>query len=808
MKPIAKSRISALVSVVCIACLPGPQAETLAVTLSSSQQKGAVPMEQNLDSVAENTFVRNYGPKRTAPVFKGAFSVGMVLIQFPDTSMPAADGIKQRLFNFGPMTITDYFKEYSQGLSWPMPLIVGEEDLAKAIYMAPQPLGYYCAHDFWRNPLGFKGKAEGEGRAKALRDAAAAHAFKLYKKPPENAGIPLQSNGRPHLVCYAFATQLVSKEMFQKFIEPHYEGRTFTGTDKPGWPGYKPEIPWGDPLWPNSIPQVHVEGGGKTVCHELGHVLGAPDYYHAPERNDGVPGEPSLGWAYGPTGPGYCRYIYNGFLTAKNYPTCPKSGTYTVYPRQTNPAGDKPIGCFIPSSHPHYLFCIEYVKGEKPPLGNPGKQGLLISVINTTLTSSLLGAPEICYVYRPNDPWFRSGGDIGQALFGKATGRTSFSSASEPSSRLPNLLDSGVTIENIVEKDDSVTFDVTMNPVMLSRTAYNDSLVPKIKLDEITEILPSSFNAKSTVTFRGEPMKTDYGFCWNTMPSPRVPTGSLTANSNYFPLYHRDRYEARITGLRPNTKYYVRAYARNAKGLSYSENEITVTTTDLKTPPSMVPPLLQDNFTKNWSIEKYYGFAVTKTGDFIGSTAPATLLKLTAYYRKALGSAKSKKSGIDYTRIHVNPSESRPEFRMKEFTDALHECKRLAKEAGMLETDFSDDFDKAFIATFDLKQDRMLKVKPIEELSAASMANLEPAIKASLLNSQPVLAGLDSVQLSPRSYGLSWVIIDGFNEKGQYHIVFPRDEDRAFNVTSGWYSLDVLLNQVEKTKLIFGMGAN
>ena len=85
--------------------------------------------------------------------------------------------------------------------------------------------------------------------------------------------------------------------------------------------------------------------------------MGAPDFYHAPERYDGIPGTPCLSWAYGPTGPGYCRYIYNAYLPRTNYPTYTKSGTYTLAPRKTNPAGNAAVGCFIPSPHPHYVYC-------------------------------------------------------------------------------------------------------------------------------------------------------------------------------------------------------------------------------------------------------------------------------------------------------------------------------------------------------------------------------------------------------------------------------------------------------------------
>lgn len=775
---------------------------------SKTSRTRTTPGELDIAADTEKITCRNYGPKRTAPVFKGAFSVGVVLVEFPDTLMPPLNDIKEGLFNFKNMSVTDYFKEYSQNVSWPELLIVGEESFPKCVYKAPQPIGYYCEFDFWSNPLGYKDIADGHERANTLRTAAEKHAFSMFKSPPAAAGINLQNNRRPHIVCYAFAAKVVNPSEFKDIIRPRYNGlmKSYNKTEE-AWDLYKPQIGWSDPLWPNSIPQVKVEDGGGTVCHELGHVIGAPDYYHAPEKFDGTPGTPSLDWAYGPTGPGHCRYIYNGFLKKENYPTLTTSGTYTLYPRKTNPAGDKAIGCFVPSAHPHYIYYLEYVKDEKSPLGNPDKQGMLVHVINTTLSSPLFGAPDLCYTYRPNDPWFRSEGDSGAALMGAATGRTSFSTSTDPASRLPNLMDGGMEIDSVSEGSESVTFKLTIRSKPLSTADYKYSLVPKIRLDEITGVLPTSMHADSTVLFRGEPMKSDYGFCWNTMPHPKIPGGSrITANATYFPLYHRDRYGARIIGLRPGTKYYVRAYARNGQGISYSDEELTITTPPLTQAPASVPPLLEDDFSGNWVIDRWYGEAVDSAGDFIGSSAITTLLKLTAYYRQSLDPEKAKaKDGIDYTRIHIKPSLNRPPARMKEFFDALHECEKLAKNAGMRENSFGKDFDKNITKVLAIQTSRSARTKPVEPLTSESIPNMEKQIIDSLVNAVPVVAGQDSVQLSPRGHGLSWVIIDGFNEQKQFHLVYPRNTDRDFNRKTGWYPLDTLLIDVNEAKLIFGL---
>lgn len=766
----------------------------------SKAQAAPKPDELNLSHKAEKISARAFGPKRKIPVFKGAFSAGLVLVQFPDTSIPALEQIKARVFNFGDMSVADYFKEYSQNTTWPELLVVGEKDFPKCVYQAPQPKGYYCEYDYWSNPLGYRNAEEGEARASQLRSAAEKHAFSFYKKPAPASGIPVQANGRPIIVCYVFATDLVPPADFRNLIRPHYKGLVKPYDKKSeAWDLYKPAINWSDPLWPSSIPQVEISGGGGTVCHEFGHVLGAPDYYHAPEKFDGVPGVPCLEWAYGPTGPGYCRYIYNAFLTARNYPTLTTNGTFTLYPRRTNPAGNKAVGCFVPSTHPNYVYYLEYVQGERAPLGNPGKQGLLIHVINVTLNSPLLGAPDICYTYRPGDPWFRSAGNSAEALWGNATGRKSFSTESEPPSRLPNLLDGGVTVDDISETGDCVSFKVRIKQIPLTAAALKDSLIPKISLDEITEVLPTSFHAKSTVLFRGEPTKSDYGFCWNIRPGPTL--GPLS-----FSLYHRDRYGGRILGLKPNTEYYVRAYARNDEGISYSKQEIRVKTPPLKPLTNSVPPLLEDGFSNNWEIEGYHGNDADSHGNFIGSSAITTLLKLTTYYRAALTPRPPKsRDALDYKRIHTQPSHNVPPFRMKQFEEALRDCTAVADSAMMRGAAFPKDFDREFMKAFGMKAFLPSKVRPVLKLDDKSLPAVAPLIVESLAASQPVVVAQESIQLSPRSHGLSWVLIDGCNENNQFHIVYPRGHDRDFDRKTNWYPLDTLLVDVNKAYIIFGL---
>ncbi|MFN5738717.1 MAG: hypothetical protein ACK47H_09060, partial [Akkermansiaceae bacterium] len=140
----------------------------------------------------------------------------------------------------------------------------------------------------------------------------------------------------------------------------------------------------------------------------------------------------------------FSRFYHHAYIKEENHPTIKTSGTYTLHPRHIKPTGKEALGYLIPSSHPHYMYHVEYIHQENASVGvGPTHEGMLISVVNLGLTN-YLGSPDYTYVYRPNDPFFRGLGDTEKCLFGKKHGRTEFNMKTEPSSRLPNLIDGGV----------------------------------------------------------------------------------------------------------------------------------------------------------------------------------------------------------------------------------------------------------------------------------------------------------------------------------------------------------------------------
>ena len=276
----------------------------------------------------------------------------------------------------GGFTVTDYYKEYSQGIAWPVFAV------HPTFYMAPQPLGYYCRWDGESNPIGFK--SDGAERARKLREDA----LRFVKS---RGGLPPGGSFNCWVYCRKIAWTGPSSGA-ERSMRPYYRPLSPEEVEKgkkdPVFK-YNPKIPWGDPLWPNSTIQVHYPGGGNVMVHEIGHCLGAPDFYHCTEEHDGVPGNPALKWAYGPTGPAYCRWKYQAFVPPNAYPTVKTSGTYKLGPRsgrfpasaaKSRPdmfpgAPEKPapmpLGLYVPTTHPNYMLYLEYCRDEKTACRRP-----------------------------------------------------------------------------------------------------------------------------------------------------------------------------------------------------------------------------------------------------------------------------------------------------------------------------------------------------------------------------------------------------------------------------------------------------
>lgn len=236
---------------------------------------------------------------------------------------------------------------------------------------------------------------------------------------------------------------------------------------------------WADLLWPHAwglfTYDVRIQGarigsyfltmengfGAGTICHELGHVFGAPDLYHYTDT--GAP-DAVGGWclmcssADPPQGIcGFLRYKYNHWIS--DLPEITESGSYTLLPL-TSPERNL-FKIKSPFSRDEY-FVLEY----RRKLGRyetsvPGT-GLVVYRINPGAGNGNAGGPpDEVYVYRPGGS-ITAGGSLGSAALG-VSNRKVINDKTDPNAFLWNNGEGGpggLDVFNVSARGDSLTFEV------------------------------------------------------------------------------------------------------------------------------------------------------------------------------------------------------------------------------------------------------------------------------------------------------------------------------------------------------------
>lgn len=87
--------------------------------------------------------------------------------------------------------------------------------------------------------------------------------------------------------------------------------------------------------------------------------------------------------------------------------------------------------------------------------------------------------------------------------------------------------------------------------------------LPTVNTGSITEITATTAKCSGEVTNQGASTVTERGVCWATTHDPTANGTHATSGSG------TGSFTCNLTGLTPNAVYYVRAYAKNAQGISY-----------------------------------------------------------------------------------------------------------------------------------------------------------------------------------------------------------------------------------------------
>lgn len=250
---------------------------------------------------------------------------------------------------------------------------------------------------------------------------------------------------------------------------------------------------WADLLWPHAWGlfsyDVRVKGakinsyfltmelgfGGATMCHELGHVFGAPDLYHY--SSSGKTGPDAVGgWCLmcGSADPpqsicGFLKLKYNHWIA--DLPEIAVSGVYSLKPL-SQPTNNL-YKIKSPFSRTEY-FVLEYRKKEGRYESSVPGTGLVVYRINPGAGNGNAGGPpDEVYVYRPGGSLTEVGSLSSAALIAPA--RRAINDKTDPNSFLWDNGQGGpggLDIFNVSAAGDSITFEVKI-----------DNLFPPTELD-------------------------------------------------------------------------------------------------------------------------------------------------------------------------------------------------------------------------------------------------------------------------------------------------------------------------------------
>lgn len=145
--------------------------------------------------------------------------------------------------------------------------------------------------------------------------------------------------------------------------------------------------------------------------------------------------------------------------------------------------------------------------------------------------------------------------------------------------------------------------------------------LPVVKITSVTNVLASSATCSGSITSNGGYAITDKGFVWSTTQYP-------TLNNNHINLgAGNNAFTGTISNLSTTTTYYVRAYATNSTGTSYSEQMDFTTTNGLPVVTINDPSsVTATSAVCGGSISSNGGFSITEKG-LVWSTSQSPTLE-------------------------------------------------------------------------------------------------------------------------------------------------------------------------------------
>ncbi|MCF8146618.1 MAG: IPTL-CTERM sorting domain-containing protein [Deltaproteobacteria bacterium] len=138
----------------------------------------------------------------------------------------------------------------------------------------------------------------------------------------------------------------------------------------------------------------------------------------------------------------------------------------------------------------------------------------------------------------------------------------------------------GPFVSHMTGLSPNITYYVRAYATNAAGTSYGNevsfitrSQAATVTTQAVTNIGTTTATGNGNITDLGSPPPTQHGICWSATGTPTI-AGSRTRQG---PVSSTGAFTSNMTGLTPNTTYYVRAYATDAIGTFYG-NEVSFTT--------------------------------------------------------------------------------------------------------------------------------------------------------------------------------------------------------------------------------------
>src|SRR5690554_1560326 len=158
-----------------------------------------------------------------------------------------------------------------------------------------------------------------------------------------------------------------------------------------------------------------------------------------------------------------------------------------------------------------------------------------------------------------------------------------------------------------------LTFPLLIVGVLLvfASSCKKDNSIPVLSTSAVTDITQTTAISGGNITSDGGATVTARGVCWSTGQTPTISDNKTTDGTG------AGTFVSNISGLEPNTTYYVRAYATNGAGTGYASAMLFTTTLEVVLPvlsTTEVTEITQTTATVKGNITDDSGATVTARG--------------------------------------------------------------------------------------------------------------------------------------------------------------------------------------------------